>query len=142
MRIPLPPVPDGPVTAWDRFGIGLLGLCGAFAGLLEVLLVPLYAGATVLPVSVLLALISNAVLPWLARALVPSTAAALTPLGTWLLVAVGFGAFGRPEGDVILPGAPSAVEYVTYAVLLGGTVAGTASVVMFAPPPTGRPPLR
>lgn len=136
MRLPLPPTPDGPATAWDRLGVALLALCGAIAALLEVLLVPLYAGSTVVPVAVLLALVSNAVLPWLARALVSSTAAALAPFGAWLLVAVGFGAFGRPEGDVILPGAPSALEYVTYGVLLGGTVAGTLSVVVLSPPPT------
>jgi hypothetical protein len=135
MRIPLPAAPEGPVTAWDRIGVALLALSGALAALFEVLLVPLYAGSVVVPVSVLLTLLSNSVLPWLARSLVPSTPAALAPFLAWLVVAVGFGVFGRPEGDVILPGAPSAIVYVTYAVLLGGTLIGTVTVVWLSPPP-------
>jgi hypothetical protein len=53
---------------------------------------------------------------------------------------IGFGVMARPEGDVILPGAPGTVEAVVYGVLLGGALAGTVSVVTSAPPPP--PPRR
>jgi hypothetical protein len=123
------------VTAWDRLGVLLVALSGALAALIEALLVPLYAGSVVVPVAIVLALASNVLLPRLAHALVPTTLAALAPFGAWLAVILGFGAFGRPEGDVILPGSPGGVEFVTYGVLLGGALAGTASVVWLMPPP-------
>lgn len=137
MTLPEPPAPEpaDPVSAWDVIGVVVIALCGFLAGLLETLLVPLYAGSIVVPVSVALALASNVVLPRLARALVPRTMAALAPFGGWLIVVLGFGALTRPEGDVILPGSPSSLEFVTYGVLLGGALAGTATVVWSNPPP-------
>jgi hypothetical protein len=135
MRLPAAPAPAGPVTGWDWLGVALIAACSALAALLEVLLVPLYAGSAVVPVAVLLALLSNVGLPWLARSLVASTLAALAPFAAWLLVAVGFGAFGRPEGDVIMPTSPHSLAYVVYGVLLGGTLAGTVTVVWLSPPP-------
>jgi Family of unknown function (DUF6113) len=141
IRLPLPPPPDpAPVTAWDRAGVVVVALCGALAALFETLLVPLYAGSALVPVTIVLALVSNAALPWMARTLVPSTLAALAPFAAWLVVVLGFGTIGRPEGDVILPGAPSSLEFVTYGVLLGGALAGTATVVWLTPPPAKRPP--
>lgn len=132
-----------PVTVWDRLGVLLVALSGALAGLLEALLVPLYAGADLIPITIVLALATNIALPRLAHALVPSTASALAPFAAWLIVVLGFGAVGRPEGDVILPGAPGEVEFVTYAMLLGGALAGTATVVWLSPPPARkRPPTR
>lgn len=135
-----PPLP--PVTAWDRLGVVLVTLCGALAALFAVLLVPLYVGSSVLPIAVALALVSNVVLPRMAHTLVPRTLSALAPFAAWLVVVLGFGAVARPEGDVILPGAPRSVEWVTYGVLLGGALAGTATVVWLTPPPARRPPVR
>lgn len=136
MRLPLPPEPEpDPVTARDRVGVAVVALCGALAGLFETLLVPLYAGSALVPVAILLALVSNVALPRMARTLVPTTLAALAPFAAWLVVVLGFGTIARPEGDVILPGAPSSVEFVTYGVLLGGALAGTATVVWLTPPP-------
>jgi hypothetical protein len=122
------------VTGWDWFAVVLLGGCGVLAGLIETLLVPLYVGATVFPLAVVLALLSNVLLPWLARTAVPTTPAVLTPFVGWLLAVLGFGAVGRPEGDVILPGSPSSLEYVTYGVIIGGFVAGVATVVWLTSP--------
>jgi hypothetical protein len=121
-------------SGWDWLGVAVLAACGLLAGLLEALLVPLYIGATIFPVAVVLALVSNVVLPRLAHTLVPSTLAALLPFLAWLVVVIGFGVVARPEGDVILPGAPGSLEFVTYGVLLGGAVAGTATVVWLAGP--------
>jgi hypothetical protein len=123
---------------WDRLGVLLVALSGALAGLLEVLLVPLYVGSTIFPITIVLALVSNAALPRVAHALVPSTPAALAPFAAWVVVVIGFGAISRPEGDVILPGAPPSVVFVTYAMLLGGALAGTATVVWLSPSPAKR----
>jgi MFS-type transporter involved in bile tolerance (Atg22 family) len=117
-------------TGWDWLGVALLTGCGALAALLEALLVPLYLGSVVFPVAVVLALVSNVVLPWLAHQLTSSTAAMVAPLAVWLIVVFGFGGVSRPEGDVILPGSPNTLEFVTYGVLLGGAVAGLVTVLM------------
>jgi hypothetical protein len=122
---------EGSRLAWA--GVAVLTLCGALAGLLESLLVPLYLGSTIFPIAIVFALASNVALPRLALALVPRMAAALGPFIGWLIIVVGFGAIGRPEGDVILPGAPGDLSFVTYGVLLGGAFAGVATVVWFSP---------
>lgn len=127
--------------AWpDWLGVVLLGMCAALSALVEALLVPLYAGQVIVPIAVVLAVAGNVLLPRLARGLVPRTAAALVPLLTWLVVIVGFGVITRPEGDVILPGAPAGAEWVTYGVLFGGAIAGAVTVMVIAPPPQRRAP--
>ena len=79
------------------------------------------------------ALASNVALPRLARTLVPSTLAAGLPFLSWLVVVIGFGLIARPEGDVIVPGAPAAAEYVGYGVVLGGALAGAITVATTSP---------
>jgi hypothetical protein len=128
------PATEDEITGWDWAGVALLTLCGALAGLLESLLVPLYWGSVIFPIAIVLALVSNVVLPRLAGSLVPRTSAVLAPFAGWLVVVVGFGVVSRPEGDVILPGAPGKLEFVTYGVLLGGALAGTTTVVLASPP--------
>lgn len=125
--------------AWS--GVVLVCLCAMLAGLLEALLVPYYVGSVIVPIAVVGSLASNVLLPRLARTLVPSTFAAALPFVSWLLVVVVFGVLSRPEGDVILPGGPGAVQYVVYGVLLGGALAGTITVVTSTPLPvrTRRP---
>jgi hypothetical protein len=129
--------PEAP-TALDWLGVTLLALSGALAALLETLLVPLYVGSVIVPVSILLAVLSNVALPRLARSLVPRTAAAFAPFLAWLIVVIGFGVFTRPEGDVVLPGSPTGAELVTYGLLGAGVIAGTATVVGLAPHPASR----
>jgi hypothetical protein len=110
------------------------------AAALEVLLVPLYAGKTLVPVTVVLAVLINIALPLLARSIVPRGSAAFAPFAVWLLVVVIIGLFPRPEGDVILPGG-GALEWVGYGVLLGGTVAGTLTVAVSGARPVNRQPV-
>ncbi len=118
-------------------GVVLLALVAGLFGLLETLLVPLYAGSTAVPVAVLLAVLSNILLPRMARTLVPTTPAAAVPLFAWLVVVIGFGVLARPEGDIILPG--GSLQWVTYGVVLGGALAGTVSVVLSGPPAARSP---
>lgn len=130
------------ISALDVVGIAVLCGSAALAALVELLLVPLYDGATLVPVTVLLTVGTNAILPRMARTFVDSTPAALLPFASWLVVAVGFGLMPRPEGDVILPGGGGGVEWVSYGVLLGGALTGTVSVVLsgLGRPVAGREP--
>ncbi len=128
----LPPEHD--VNGWDWLGVALLIGCGLLSGLLETLLVPLYLGSTVFPVAIVMALVGNVVLPYLAHALVPRAMAAVAPILAWLIAVVGFGGTGRPEGDVILPGSPSSLQFVTYGVIIGGFAAGAAAVIWLTTP--------
>jgi hypothetical protein len=121
-------------TALDWSGVAVLCLCAALAGVLELLLVPLYAGSVIVPISVLGAVGSNIALPRLARTLVDSTVASVVPFLAWLGVVIVLGMVPRPEGDVILPGGGGAVEWVGYGVLLGGALAGTVTVVLSSNP--------
>ena len=76
-------------TDWlDRIGVVVVALCAALAALLEALLVPFYLGSVIFPIAVVLAVASNFALPRLARALVPSTAAAAAPFLAWLVVMI------------------------------------------------------
>ncbi|MDQ2796819.1 MAG: hypothetical protein M3Y06_06605 [Actinomycetota bacterium] len=120
------------VIAW--LGVAVVVGVGVLAGVLECELVPLYVGGTVFPIAVVGALVSNIVLPRMARSLVPTTVAAVLPFLGWLAVIIVFGAGSRPEGDVILPGG-GALAYVSYGVMLGGALAGMVSIVTSAPPP-------
>lgn len=137
-RGPSAPAGDRSASALDWFGVALIGACAVLAAIIAALLVPLYAGTVIVPVSVVLAVGGNVLFPVLARRLVPRTAAALVPLLAWLVAIIWFGVVTRPEGDVILPGAPRGAEVVTYLVLLGGALAGTVTVVLTTPPPATR----
>ncbi len=119
----------GGVVAW--LAVLLICLSAALAATLEALLVPLYAGSTLVPVAVVAALVTNVGLPLLARTVVPSMLGVALPFVSWLVVIIGFGVLGRPEGDVILPGGNP--QWVAYGVLLGGALAGTITVVSIAP---------
>lgn len=129
----------------DLVGIVVLCACAVLAGLLELLLVPLYVGGTLVPVAVVAAVASNIALPRMARALFDRTVAAAAPFLAWLVTVTVVGLMPRPEGDVVLPGGGS-LQLVSYGVLLGGAVAGTLTVVIGSTPPlppaAGRAPRR
>ncbi len=118
-------------NALDWLGVAVLTATGALSALMETLLVPFYVGTVVVPIAVVMALVGNVALPLLVRSIVPRTFAAAAPFVAWLIVVVGFGVFARPEGDVILPGnGPGGVVFVSYGVLLGGTLAGAVTLVV------------
>ena len=117
----------------DWAGVVLLTACAALLAALEVFLVSLYVGSVIAPVSVLLAIVGNLVLPRLAFGLTATLTAAAAPFVTWLAVLFTFGLVPRPEGDVIVPGVGGA-QYVYLGALVGGIIAGTATLVICATP--------
>lgn len=121
--------------AWIGWvGLILVAASGVLAAVVEVVLVPLYVGSVLVPIAVVVALVTNVLLPVLAFRLIPRGLAAATPFVLWLIVAFTFGVVARPEGDVLLPGGRGAPEWTSYGVLLGGALAGTLTVVMLVPP--------
>jgi hypothetical protein len=122
------PVHNGPL-AWA--GVALICLTAILAAGFEALLVPLYAGSHLFPITVVLTLLSNIALPLMARALVRNLLALVLPFISWLVMMIAFGIVPRPEGDVILPGGPP--QWVSYAVILGGALAGVITVVVASP---------
>lgn len=116
--------------------LSLVALCGAglLSAALELLLVPLYAGATILPAAVLVAVVLNVVLPLVARGISPRAGVVVAPFVCWLLAVIVIGLYPRPEGDVILPGGGGALQWTGYGVLFGGVLAGTLAVVFAVTP--------
>ena len=126
----------------DRDWAMLVVLCAAavLSGVLEVLFVPLYVGSVILPIVALFAVAGNVLLPVLGRILVATEAGALAPLICWLLPVLGLSLIARPEGDVLVAG-EGGQQYVFYAVLFGGCLAGVLTVVLLRPRQQ-RPPSR
>ncbi|HEV7193829.1 MAG TPA: hypothetical protein VGN35_11570 [Jatrophihabitantaceae bacterium] len=130
--------PPAEPSILDWVGVALVCGSAALAALIELFLVPLYAGSVLVPVAILLAVAGNVLLPRMGRALVPKALAAVLPFVAWLIVVVAVGFFTRPEGDVVLPGGGGA-EWVGLGVALGGALAGTVTIVMSTPPPGTAP---
>jgi hypothetical protein len=128
---------DGGV-AWAA--VALVAGCGALAGLIESMLIPLYAGTFLVPLAPLLAVLSNVALPILARRAVDRTGAAALPFLAWLVVVIALSSVPRSEGDVIFPGG-TYLQWQSYGVVFGGTLAGAITLMRMATlsaPRTGR----
>ncbi|SDJ01399.1 hypothetical protein SAMN05444157_1284 [Frankineae bacterium MT45] len=108
-------------------GIALIVVAAALSGLIEVLLVPLYIGATLFPITILFAVASNIALPVLTRRLVDSALVAAIPVVVWILLVLRASQTG-PGGDVVLPGS-GAVGVVSVVFMLSGLTAGVVTVV-------------
>lgn len=127
------PAEAAPTSVLDVVGVLLLTGAAMLAALLELLLIPLYSGATLVPVTVLLAVTTNILLPRLARELIPAGPALIAPFAGWLLVVVALGLFPRHEGDVVIPGGGGGMEWTGYGVMLLGTLAGVVTIVLSLP---------
>jgi hypothetical protein len=122
--------PAWPVPAWVRVVGGVLVAAAALeSAVLEVFYVPLRVGTTVLPVSVLAAVLLNVALPALMYAATANRLATAVPAVLWLVVVVGL-SIGRPEGDVVLPG-----DWIGLALLFGGALAAAYGLARALPPP-------
>jgi hypothetical protein len=111
--------------------IAVLAGCGLLTGLIESMLVPLYHGSSRLPVAPLLAVLTNVGLPLLARQVADRLVPVALPFVAWLVTVLALGFVTRSEGDVILPGGN--LQWIAFAMIIGGTVAGTATVVTTVP---------
>lgn len=117
-------------------GLVLVCAAAALAALIELLLVPLYVGSQLVPVAAVFGVVSNVAFPRLARVFLDRPAAMLAPFACWLLPTVLLALTPRPEGDVLVPGG-SGVQWVFYALLFGGILAGIVTIVAS---PTRRAP--
>jgi hypothetical protein len=126
-------------TAVAVGGLVLCGLAALLAGLVEVLLTPLYLDRWLFPITLVLAVVTNVVLPLTARRLIDTTAAAALPLLLWL-VAVLLLSMPRAEGDVLLPGGSGAQKAVSYGLVLVGAAAGAITIARTAGPHRPAPP--
>ena len=106
---PEPPRADPESPAVAAVGMVLCGLAALLAGLVEVVLTPLYVGRWLFPVTLLLAIVTNVALPLLARQFIDATVAATIPVVLWLLTVLVL-SLPRPEGDVLLPGGSGAQQ--------------------------------
>jgi hypothetical protein len=111
-------------------GVLLFMLIAVLAAAVTLLLVPLRAGTVFVPISVLLAVATNLILPPLARELVDRTAAAVLPPLVWFATLVVL-AGSRPEGDVLVPGGKDyeGLAWVFYGAVLAGIVAAAYAVI-------------
>ncbi|MCW2495563.1 hypothetical protein [Jatrophihabitans sp.] len=142
-RVQAPAEVPAPVTAVDWLLVALLCAVGVLAAGVELMLVPLFVGKVVCPVSVVAAIVTNLVLPRAGMSLVRRPLGAVLPLVSWLVPTLILTLYARPEGDILVSGG-DAQEYVLYALLLLGAGAGFYAVIAassaVAPPPPRTPP--
>jgi hypothetical protein len=138
---PEPPIPAPPVRP-SRPRLGLTGIaavvvlcvCAVLAAVLEVLLVPLYVGSALVPITLLLAALTMVGIPFLIYDLARSLALAGLPVLLWAVTIIVLSS-SRPEGDVLLPGG-GGVQIVSYALLLGGVAVGVTTLIVLASGPS------
>jgi hypothetical protein len=111
-------------------GLLLYAAAGALTALVEILLVPLRMGSTLVPLAVVLAVAGNIVIPWLSSQLTSAAFGAAPPVVAWILTAFLLST-SRPEGDVLLPGG-SSVQWVSYGVLFGGLFTALITMALLA----------
>lgn len=112
----------------DYLVLAIVCATAGLAGAIEVLLVPLYVGTVILPISVVLGMTTTFALPRLGLWLTRAVSGAVLPLATWLVVVLGLGFVARPEGDVLVEGG-NAEQWVMFAMVVGAAVVGFATVV-------------
>ena len=121
--------PAQPRTGADWALVGLISAVALLSGVLEVLLVPLYAGSVLVPLSAVLAVLGNLALPRLGFATIRMPAGALIPVLSWLVPVLALVVIARPEGDILVAGG-GAQQWNYYAMVLLGGGAGFGSFVM------------
>lgn len=105
-----------------RLGGGVLVVwLAVVAAVCEAFLVPLRVAGVRVPIALLLAVVGNLALPWLARWLSRSRVMTMLPALLWFLVILVL-AGGTTEGDVVLAGS----DWVALALLLAGSAAAAA----------------
>ncbi len=118
------PLPDGLAVV----GVAVYTLVGVLSAIIEVLLIPLYVGSHIFPVTVLIAVVVNVALPALIRVMVDWRWATALPLVAWLVTTIVLGFVNTGSGSVLVPG-DGADGYVGLALYFVGTLAGFVGVV-------------
>lgn len=111
--------------------VSLVLVCAAavLCGLLQIaFLGQFYVGATIVPLMIIAAIVSNIVLPLLGYRAVRAARGAVLPVLFWLLVVLGLTVYNRPEGDLWVISA-FGQSWAFYGVLLLGTVAGFVTII-------------
>jgi hypothetical protein len=115
------------VRAAERLGWAVVALVVAtWLALVEVFWLPLRVGGVLFPVSVLVAVVGNLLLPAAALRWSGSRLVAVLTAVAWLVVAVG-AMVRRPEGDLVMTGG-GATGVVNLAFLMIGVLAAAFSV--------------
>jgi hypothetical protein len=116
------------MKAWaERVCWGLTALVvAAWLALAEVFWLPLRVGGVLVPVSVVVAVVGNLLLPTAALRLSGSRLVAVLAVVPWLVVAVA-AMMRRPEGDLVMSGS-EALGAVNLAFLMLGVLAAAFSV--------------
>ena len=108
-------------------GRGLAAVvAGTWLALVEVFWLPLRVGGVLVPVSIVVAVVGNLLLPAAALRFSGSRLVAVLPALAWLVVSVG-AMVRRPEGDLVMTGG-GATGVVNLAFLMIGVVAAAFSV--------------
>jgi hypothetical protein len=114
-------------AAVRRVGWGLAAVAvGGWLALVEVFWLPLRVGGVLVPLSVVVAVVGNLLLPAGALRFSGSRVVAVLPVVAWLVVAVG-SMVRRPEGDLVMNGV-GAAGVVGLAFLALGVTAAAFSV--------------
>jgi hypothetical protein len=98
----------------------------AWLALVEVFWLPLRVAGVLVPLSIVVAVVANLMLPAAALRLSGSRLVAVLPAATWLVVAVA-AMLRRPEGDLVMTGV-GAAGVVNLAFLMIGVLAAAFSV--------------
>jgi len=115
------------MNAARLLGWGLLAaVVSLWLALTEVFWLPLRAGSVLVPVSILVAVVANLLLPAAALRRSGSRLVAVIPAVTWLVVAIA-AMIRRPEGDLVITGG-GVTGTVNLAFLLLGVLAAAFAV--------------
>lgn len=117
--------------ALDYLVLALVCATAVAAGILEVMLVPLYSGDQIIPITVLLGMGTMFGLPRLGIWLTGTMSGAVLPVVSWFIPTLGLTLVNRPEGDVLVPGG-NAQQWVLFALIIAGAIVGFTTVVRSA----------
>jgi hypothetical protein len=124
-----PPADDRPLPdAIGGIGVVVFCLVAILSAMIEVLLVPVYIGGAIFPVTVLIAVVVNVALPRLVRVMVDWRWAIALPMVAWVVTVIVLGYANSGSGSVLVPGYGQG-QYVALALFFVGTLAGFISVI-------------
>jgi hypothetical protein len=110
------------------FGVAVYCLVAIISGAIEVLLIPLYIGSVIIPVTVLIAVVVNFSLPRLVRIMVDWRFAIALPIVCWVVTLIVLNLVNVNSGTVLVPGYGND-QYVGLALFFGGVLAGFVGVI-------------